>query len=202
MSGRRIALFPSWRHIGVAMLAVLAGAGCLGPGTTAQLRYYALDPIDVPRQPAAASGKRVGVMPVHLPGYLDRPDLVERRGMEVVPHRSSAWAAPLDAEFARVLAENLQRSKPGYDVAVFPWRRGFTPDHRLAVDVVRFEIEAGAAVLHARWRLLGANGDGAAEGAESRIRVPVTGAGDDAWVAALSTALGRLSAAIAAAVEP
>ena len=179
--------------------AVIAGAvlcaSCLGPGTTQSLRYYVLSPVAAD-QPVDATRKRMGIMPVRLPGYLDRPALVERRGAEIFPSSFSAWAAPLEQEFSRVLAENLQRSHPGYEVAVFPWRRSFTPEQRLDIDVSRFEVENGAAVLHARWRVLGPNGDGAAQGAESRIRVPVAQEDDQARVTALSAALGKLSAEV------
>jgi uncharacterized lipoprotein YmbA len=143
----------------------------------------------------------MGIMPVRMPGYLDRPALIERRGAEVLPRPFSAWAAPLDQEFSRVLAENLQRTRPGDEIAAFPWRRSFTPDRRLAIDVTRFEVENGDALLHARWRVLGANGDGVVAGAESRIRVPIAGDDDQARVAALSAALGRLSAEVASALD-
>ena len=183
----------------IAIFACVLVASCLGPGTTQSLRYYVLTPVTAD-QPADASRKRMGIMPVRLPGYLDRPALIERRGVEILPHQFSAWAAPLDQEFSRVLAENLQRTHPGYEVAVFPWRRSFTPEERLDVEVSRFEVENGAAVLHARWRMLGANGDGAAAAIESRIQVPVAQNDDQARVAALSTALGRLSTEVASAL--
>ena len=86
-------------------------------------------------------------------------------------------------------------------MVVFPWRRGFAPEQRLDVDVARFEIENGTALLHARWRVLGANGEGSGPDAESRIQVPVAGNDDQARVAALSMALGRLSDEVALALK-
>ena len=181
------------------LIGVASGcASCLGPGTKETVRYYVLSPVNVAR-PAPAGTERMGSMPVRLPGYLDRPARVERRGQEIVPHPFSAWAAPLDQEFARVLAENMQRAQPASEVAVFPWRRGFAPDRRLDVDVTRFEVENGTALLHARWRLVGKNGDETTEPVESRISVPVVGEDDGARVAALSAALGRLSSEVAGA---
>lgn len=187
-------------RIAIVIAVAAAAASCLGPGTTQSLRYYVLSPVAAD-QAAAGAGKRMGIMPVRLPGYLDRPALIERRGAEVLARPFSAWAAPLEQEFSRVLAENLQRTRPAYEIATFPWRRSFAPDQRLDIDVARFEVENGAALLHARWRVLGANGDGAAPPAESRIRVPIAGDDDQARVAALSAALGRFSAEVAGALD-
>jgi uncharacterized lipoprotein YmbA len=191
---------PSRLRSVLAAAVALASAGCLGPGTTQPLRYYVLSPVAIDR-PVDAERQRMGVMPVRLPGYLDRPALVERRGAEIFPSTAGSWAAPLDEEFARVLAENLQRAHPGYEVAVFPWRRSFAPQRRLDVDVSRFEVENGSAVLHARWRVLGPNGDGAGPAVESRISVPVARDDDQGRVVALSRALGELSAEMGSALS-
>jgi len=197
------AVTPVWLHryrLWIVLIVAAALGGCLGPGTTQSVRYYALTPVTA-GQAGDSTHRRMGIMPVRLPGYLDRPALIERRGVEILPQPFSAWAAPLDREFPRVLAQNLQRAYPGSEVVVFPWRRGFAPERRLAVDVARFEIENGAALLHARWRVLGANGEGSASDAESRIQVPVAGDDDQARVAALSMALGRLSEEVALALK-
>ena len=201
-SHARTALIHGAVAIRIAMIivAVAASASCLGPGTTRSVRYYALNPVAADR-PANGEHRRIGIMPVRLPGYLDRPALIERRGVEVLPRPFSAWAAPLDQQFSRVLVENLQRTWPASEIAIFPWRRSFAPDQRLDIDVARFEIENGEALLHARWRVLGTNGNGAGPGGESRIRVPVAAEDDQARVTALSAALGRFSAEVASALD-
>jgi uncharacterized lipoprotein YmbA len=197
MSNRlRCPRFPLW----VTIIAAALNGGCLGPGTTRPLKYYVLSPVAL-EQSQPSVPKRIGILPVRFPGYLDRPALIVRSGAEVLPLPFSAWAAPLEREFARIFAENLLRLHPASDVSIFPWRRSFEPDNRLAIDVARFEVEDRTAILHARWRILGPNGAGPAATKDTRISVPVAGEDDQARVAALSAALGRLSAEVARVLD-
>lgn len=195
------------------LLAMLLAAGlstaCLGPGTTQPVRYYLLDVApseartESQQAPVPAPAPvRVGIMPVVLPGYLDRPELVVRRGSEILPVAHTRWAAPLDDELARALGQQLGRALPGTDTAPFPWPRRFAPTHRLAVELDRFDIEDGEAVLHARWSLMLEGSRDTPVRRELRVRVAVTAAADDAAarVAALSAALTRLSDAVAQAL--
>lgn len=126
--------------------------------------------------PAAGDGAhgaapRVGLGPIRLPAYLDRPQVVTRLG----PARLDAgegdrWAAPLQALFGAALAEGLREAAPGAEVLLWPWPPAAAPDLRVAVEVQRFEREAdGGAVLEARWEVSrGARGT-AARG-ETRLR--------------------------------
>ena len=196
------ALRPETGRRALALLLATAAlvGGCLGPGTTQSTRYYVLS-AQAPEASVAGGAKRIGIMPVRMPDYLERPELILREGPEIVPRPFSAWATPLDEALPQVLAQNLTRIAPGYEVAVFPWARSFTPLHRVRVQIERFEVEGGEAVLHARWRISGENGSRPSEFTQTRVKVPVAADDDGARVNALSAALAQLSAEVARALQ-
>jgi hypothetical protein len=87
------------------------GGGCLG-GASAPTRFYTLVPVAVPpteANPSAAErGPAIGVGPVTLPGYLDRREIVTRRGRdEIELGEFDLWSEPLKDGATRVLGEDL-----------------------------------------------------------------------------------------------
>lgn len=186
----------------VALCALLALAGCLSleprPDRT---RYYVLEAQASPPGPARPAVSALGVGPVRLPAYLDRPELVSRSGPARIEVASDdRWAAPLDVLFTSALAEDLRSAVPVREVLAWPWSVGASPEWSVAVDVLRFEGGAdGTAVLEARWSVRRA-GTLAKEGvtiASERGATPEA----DATVAALSRTIGALARDIAAAME-
>ena len=89
-------------------------------------RYYALGTSRAPAAVGAAamtSGLTIGVGPVAIPGYLDRPQVVTRDagdGLEIWPYHR--WAEPLDMGIARTLSDDLAARIPTERVLAFPWR--------------------------------------------------------------------------------
>jgi uncharacterized lipoprotein YmbA len=77
-----------------------------------------------------------------------------------------------------------------------------TPDWRVALDVIRFDVdEGGDAVLDARWTLLTGSGDRLAASRRERISVPSVDASNPAnRVKALREAVVMLADRIGAAV--
>jgi uncharacterized lipoprotein YmbA len=178
----------------VVVAVVLVAAGC---AVTDSTRYYALTAARPPA-PVAPAGSRspltVGVGPVTIPGYLDRPQIVTRDaddGLQVWPYHR--WAERLDLGIAQALAEDLGARIPSDRVAVFPWRGVVARaiDYQVVVSVVRLDGIPGRSVtMDARWALLG---KGNQELAFKRFTVtqPVTD-GFPALVAGMTRAIGAL----------
>ena len=181
------------------------GGGCLG-GASAPARFYTLVPMAVPPTEAnpiaAGRGPAIGVGPVTLPGYLDRRQIVTRRGRdEIELGEFDLWSEPLKDGAARVLGENLAILLRTDRVALLPWRGSHPVRYQVAVDVARFEGAAGADVtLEARWRILGGDGKELAL-RRSTVTEGVGAPGYGALVAAMSRALGALSRDIATAIR-
>jgi uncharacterized protein len=189
----------------IVTLATLAAALVLASCADSQpTRFYTLAPLqDAPdaAMPATPPELTVGVGPVTLPPYLDRPQLVTRAGSNrVVLADFDSWAEPLDGLFARVLAENLALRLGTDDVLLLPQRRSMPLDYQVEVDVSRFDVDTnGNAVLDARWWVLDGD-ERLLRNGHSTITEPIQAGDQTASAAGLSRALGGLSVEIAAAV--
>lgn len=183
----------------LALATALLAGGCLGG--TAPTRFYVLAPLD---GPAMAGGRALtlGVGPVTLAGYLDRPQIVTRPATDKIDlGEFDQWGEPLRDGVSRVLAEDLSRRLPSARIATFPWRGLDAVRYQVIVDVTRFDGPAGGDTsLEARWRILdGANGKEVAA-KTTRLAEPAGGSGYTMTVAAMSRALNALSQDIAQAV--
>jgi uncharacterized lipoprotein YmbA len=189
----------------VTLAALAAGLALASCADSQPTRYYTLAALpDAPDAalPATPPALTVGVGPVTLPPYLDRPQLVTRAGSNrVVLADIDSWAEPLDGLFARVLAENLALLLGTDDVLLLPQRRLMSLDYRVEADVTRFDVDAsGNAVLDARWWLLGPDGEKLLRSGRSTITEPAEVGDYAAGAAALSRALGVMSEEIAQAI--
>jgi len=141
--------------------------------------------------------------PVTLPAYLDRPDIVTRAGANQMRLGDfSQWAEPLEPLLTRIMAEDFYALTGAKDVIPIPQRGDLPLDRVVEVDFARFDAdEAGAVKLDARWRVY--RGDNETLVASGRSQVAEQGAAVpdyDAIVAAMSRAVGQLSAEIATGI--
>jgi uncharacterized lipoprotein YmbA len=134
----------------VLLLGSLAAACSTAPPT----RFYTLEPARLESSPLG-EGPVLGLGPVLLPAYLDRPDIVTRDGA----HRLNLgefdkWAEPLQPMFVDLLGERLQRATAAREVIEVPSRRESEPRYAISVEVDRFDAdENGKVVLDARWHV-------------------------------------------------
>jgi uncharacterized lipoprotein YmbA len=180
----------------LAFVTVLFGAGCLGGGN-APTRLYVLAPVETPALPASGA-LSVGVGPVSVPGYLDRPQIVTRPAADKIDlGEFDQWGEPLRDGISRVLAGDLARQMPSSRISVFPWRSLESVRYQVVVDVTRLDGPAGGDLaLEARWRILDAAGKEIAL-KTTRLTEPTGGAGYSATVSAMSRTLAALSREIA-----
>jgi uncharacterized lipoprotein YmbA len=135
--------------------ALLTSFACSILPRPEQTRFYVLSVVPHTVDPPAAARPRVGLGPITLPTYLDRPQLVTRmRSSELFLSETERWAEPLEDGFARVLREDLEGVLGPHSVVLHPWPVDAPPALALSVDVERFERLAGQTVaLWARWTL-------------------------------------------------
>jgi uncharacterized protein len=121
--------------------------------------YYTLDPLalnDAPAPPPAEHpALRIGLGPVDLPTYLDRPQIVTRSGEYTLAINDfDRWAGPLDEEIQRMLAISLERALPGAEVLSYPWVRRRSLTHQVRLTIQRFDGQKGGSVyLRGIWQL-------------------------------------------------
>ncbi len=184
--------------IGVA-LAVLAGCATFTPS-----RFYILSP--VPADMAVrATGREaaIGVGPINLPEYLNRPQIAVRNGAyELLYSETHRWAEALQANFTDVLAENLALLIPTNQVAIYPWGRATMIDYQVMAEVSRFDADAnGNVTLSASWKLVGGENREVIAMKKSTFTEAAGGSDYEQIVAAQSRALAALSREIAGAVR-
>jgi uncharacterized lipoprotein YmbA len=147
------------RVMGAVALLVLGGCA-----HTAPTNFYVLTPLpssDIgTRAMTAADGPAVGLGPLTMPSYLDRPQMVTRSGQARLNlGEFDHWAAPLQDSVLHVLAENLSILIPTDRVTTYPWPRTATLDYQISLDMLRFDgVLGGDVVLLARWRILDKDG--------------------------------------------
>lgn len=192
----------SIRTLSAACLALVSLGGCSIKSETAPSRFYLLRALpsdaSLPASQSGEGGTVLALGPVNLPAYLDRPQIVTRTpGAEVKLSEFDRWAEPLGDNLAAVLADNLSGLVPTERLHTYPGRLPPDVAMRLTVDVIRFDgSPAGEVVLDARWSILDPD-DALLRTERSRLTQPVSGAGYEPLVDAMSRALGVLSREIA-----
>ena len=189
---------PRWLCVRVLVLlggALLGLSGCLG--RTPPTQFYVLpSPPGGPPAPAGASPRAltVGVGPVTVPPYLDRPQIVTRTSpVKLTLADFDHWAGPLADTIARGLVEHLGLLIPTERVVLYPWPRTIEPEVQVLVEVLQFDRgPEGEVVLVARWSLLDMRGQELGM-RTARVRQAAGAAGYEATVTAMGRALETLA---------
>jgi len=129
---------------------VLLVAGC---GSSPAVDYYRLQPISGGATADPADAKVLGLGPLTVPGYLDRPQLVtQQAGSKVKVDEFNRWAEPLDIALPRIVTANVDQLLDSVVVVTFPYSSRVKTDYRLLGRVIRFDVNQSAeAVLEVQW---------------------------------------------------
>lgn len=194
-----MALFPL---LLVASSACVLDGCSLSPPRTRLYVLTALPQSDRVPNTVLTGSSTVGVGPVELPQYTDRLQIVTgNTGHELSRAPFDNWAEPLEANFARVLAENLSLLLATDQVVVFPWQGPLPFDYQVIVEVTKFLGEPGGqASLETLWSIVGKNGKDAIVMEKSSFSEPVGAQNYEALAAALSRMVAALSRDIATTI--
>lgn len=167
---------------------------------TPPVNYYHLavvDPGGPKLETEALGGAVVGIGPVRVPDYLDRPQIVTRQGANLLQlTEGNRWAEPLTESIPRTLRENLAVALGTERFVYFPWNQ--TVDYQIPVEIVHFEGE-GYRVAHlvAIWSIEDSRGVSVLPPRRAEYQVTVAPAGNEGLVQALSRTLAMFSREIA-----
>ena len=187
----------------VIVLSSMAAGGC---ATSPPSQFYLMTPLpeaDMPRHAAQRDmGPALGVGPVKLPAYLDRPEVVTRSGPNALQIAEfNRWGEPLEDNFKRVLAMNLGVLADTDRVSLYPWPRSSPIDYQVTVDVDRFDAAVSTqVVLIARWNLFTGEEGRAVRSGRTVVTVPAATANYEALAGAMSDAVATLAREIAAVI--
>ncbi len=189
------------RMAGSLLLVLLCGLLLAGCARTAPVSYYQMAALETARKaPVAVEGGRmvIGIGPVKLPEYLDRPQIITRLTSNRLQLSDSRWAEPLSENIPMVLGENLSALLGTDYILKHPWPSSRTIDYQLIVEVLHFENESdGAARLVVRWSLKGRDGGIVLPERRSSYLIPATAHDQEGLVVALNEALGSFCREVA-----
>jgi uncharacterized lipoprotein YmbA len=184
------------------LLAPLLLSACLAATSPSPSYYVLISPPEeaLPAEGVSArGGPRVGLLPVGLPGYLQRSQMVVREenrvGIRVDDYHR--WGEDLGQGINRVLSVVLTNKLADVQGVAMPLRTGVPADFRLQLDVRSFEGRPGDTVfLEVLWTI---QRDGRPVREGSFLSQRAAGQGMPALVEAQSLLLEELGTRLAAA---
>jgi uncharacterized lipoprotein YmbA len=186
------------------VVALLALAVCLSAcaGKSASSKFYVLSPLPQSKQ-SGVDGTAIGVFPVAMADYLDRPQIVTRVSEnEINLDEFSRWAEPLKENFYTVLVDNLSTLLNSERIIKTAQRLSVPQAMQVGVEVLQFDgVLGGDVVLSVKWALFEAEGKKLLLAKRSSFREPTGAATYEALVAAESRTVAALSREIAEAIR-
>ena len=185
-----------------ALLLTLSGCA-----STPNSNFYLLESLSGSRAPEGEvpldQPIPIGLGPVTLPDYLDRPQIVTRTNQNtVLLAEFDRWAEPLSSNVSRTMAENLIYLLHNDNVVPYPWPGSIEVTYQVVVDVYRFDGIQGEKVwLDVQWSVRDKKGKNVLMLKRSTFVEPANGPSFGALVAAQSRALENLSREIASALQ-
>ena len=189
-----------------AGLVLLALAGCADKPT----RLYVLTATTEKPATTSPNGLAIGIGPITLPKYLDRPQIVSSVEANSLDQANfDQWGGDLNDNITRVLATNLSNLLATDRVSLYPWKDGAPVDYQVTLDVSRFEQDKdGSSVLNVFWSIVNPrDGTVVLMRRSSYSQAAPAGASQndnprpyDAQVAAMSQDLAALSRDVATAI--
>jgi uncharacterized lipoprotein YmbA len=183
------------RVLAIACTLAALVTGC----ASSPAQFYTLNATAAPG--AAQSKLTVAVGPVSVPSTIDRPQIVVSTGANQVSiDEFNRWAAPVQDNLVRVVAENLVAILGTPRVTLYPTLAADV-DFRVQIEVRNFESAPGKyAALDAVWTVRRLK-DGKSETGRTSVRETISEGGYDALAAAHSRAVARMSQDIAEAMR-
>jgi uncharacterized lipoprotein YmbA len=188
----------------LALVVFLTLSGCASSGPSRFYTLSALGDKNVSDQKrAAADSVSVGIVPVEIPDYLDRPQIVTRTGPnELKLAEYDRWAGSLSENITTVLRENLSLLLNTARVFEYPWNPSLAVDYKVTINVIRLESVPGDhVILRALWTVSGGKEGRGPITRVTAVREKLDVPGYDALVAAISRVFGSLSREIAAEIN-
>jgi len=187
----------------IFLISLLFVCGCASKSPN----YYVLNSLQSEAPGVKVAGGEndltIGVGPIKIPAYLDRPQMVTRSTPDSLQFAEfDKWAEPLEKNLTRVLAENLAILLSTDRVGVFPWTSSAQVQYQVTVDITQLErVPDGKVILAARWNVLGDHGDNLLLVKSSRFSIPMESSGYEGIASAESRAVEDLSREIALSIK-
>ena len=188
----------------VLLAAGFAVSGLSACGTSTPASFYTLDDAGFEFAPDKDTAFVLGIGPISVPEYLERPHMVTRgEGAELYVDDFNRWAEPIGRAHHRILALNVDALLDDVIVIGFPYGPVIEYDAKLVGRINRFDMDTtGTTRLSVFWTIASIDGDVMVDPTRSEY-VENGGDPDDpnSIAKAMSDCLTQFSRDIAAAVK-
>jgi hypothetical protein len=188
---------------GVFLVLVLSG--CISVQNSPTPRFYMLSAINesqISKRMDIASDVLIGVGPVKIPEYQDRPQIVTQSKDETLKFAQfDRWGESLDLGVERLIAEDLTVMLPGAKFTLYPWNLTIAVKYQVVVEIVQLDSELDKDLfLVAQWLVIDAQNTKTMIIKRSEFRQPIKPQNYSGLAKTLSTACATLSSEIAEAL--
>jgi len=139
--------------------ACLILSGCISIPTSPTPRFYALSAVNgnrVSKKIEIASGLIIGVGPVKIPEYLDRPQMVTISQEKMLKFDEfDRWGESLDLGIARLIREDLTAMLPEANITMYPWNPLIAVKYQVVPELVQMDSQLdGDMHLIVQWSVI------------------------------------------------
>jgi uncharacterized lipoprotein YmbA len=181
---------------------VILQAGCISVSSSPSPQLYM--PHSMPKDQALQKfdfpqGVFIGVGPVRVPEYIDRPQMITRtKSGRLDIAQFDRWAEPIDSAMLRMLDENLVVMLSGVNTVKFPWSVNSPIRYQLGLDVIQMDSDLEKDLtLIVRWNIYDMVARQMVFSKRSQIVTPIIPHDYFGLSEALSAAVAKLSGEIA-----
>jgi uncharacterized lipoprotein YmbA len=157
---------------------------------------------NVSSQSGIANKHIIGVGPIKVASYLDRPEIVTRSSPTHIELAAfDRWAEPFEDIVANTLAENISLLLPSVFALIDPWPEA-NIEYQLVLKIKKFESDQnGNITLDVGWGILQHSNRKMRAVYESNIVIPGNSGDFDEITKNMSLALVKLSEEMAAEIQ-
>ncbi|MCX5698034.1 MAG: PqiC family protein [Candidatus Omnitrophica bacterium] len=200
------------KQIGINSCVVMSGvcfvlvlSGCISVPNSPTPRFYVLQAVDgnqVSKKINITSDVFIGVGPVKIPEYQDRPQIVTQGKEKMLKFAQfDRWGESLDLGVARLIREDLTVMLPGAKFTLYPWNPTISVKYQVVVEIVQLDSDLDKDLfLVAQWQVIDAQNTKTVIIKRLEFRQPIMPQNYPGLVKTLSTACASLSSEIAEAL--
>jgi len=115
-----------------------------------------MDKTRADKKPGVLPAVIIGIGPVKVPEYLNRPQIVTADGTNLLSFAEfDRWGEPLEFALPRIISDNLSVLLPAATIVTSPWNISIPVKYQVIIDVARLECRLDKELcLAAQWSVI------------------------------------------------
>ncbi len=189
----------------LCVLFLLVLGGCVSIPASPPPRFYSLHAVDkdnIERKFMLPSNVIIGLGPVKVPEYQDRPQIAtQNKDKTLTFSEFNLWGEKLDYAFENAISEDLTAMLSGGSVKTYPWNPEIPVKYQVSIDIVQLESRLDDnLVFAAEWSVINAKDKRMLVIKRSDFRRPINPHSYSGLVETLNKACASLSMEISEAL--